>query len=144
MGLRWVRAALLLGLLVQAAAVAWLVLNPSPAVGTESVESVSGWLLERGIGDAEQLPGVVEFALNVVLLLPAGAMLSLLCPGVPRLGWLVLGAGVGTAIEAIQLVLLDARTPSGTDVLANALGLGIGGLVGRVVGRSADHGGHRG
>jgi glycopeptide antibiotics resistance protein len=61
---------------------------------------------------------------NIVLFLPLGFLYRLTAR---RRGAFLLGAAVSLGIEAIQL-FVPARTPSVVDILANALGSGLGAL----------------
>ncbi|QKJ20303.1 VanZ family protein [Microbacterium hominis] len=68
---------------------------------------------------------VIEFTANVVLFVPLGALLSLVLPAHRR--WVVpIAFGVTVLIESGQAILLSARTPAVSDVVANVLGATIG------------------
>jgi VanZ family protein len=78
----------------------------------------------------------VEFGANVLFFVPLGWLLSIL---LDRSRYLVLPLGIVTtvAIEAIQGELLDQRTASIHDVVANTTGTCIGMLIAAVLSRRA-------
>ena len=63
----------------------------------------------------------IEFLANVVLFVPLGVLLTVL---LARNRWLVVPIAflVTVTIESVQAVMLDARTPSLHDVVANTAG----------------------
>lgn len=67
----------------------------------------------------------IEFAANIVLFVPLGALLARI---LPRHQHLVIPAAfvVTVAVESIQAVLLAARTPSILDIVANTAGACVG------------------
>lgn len=74
---------------------------------------------------------VLEFGANIVLFVPLGVLLPLVCGSCrPRVLWatVLLGALFSTAIELVQLVI-PGRVTSGFDVLANTLGTSFGVLL---------------
>jgi len=103
------------------------------------VDRGAGPLLER----IEQLIpwltyDVIEFAANVVLFMPFGALLALI---LPRRRWVLpLALLVTVAIEAGQALLLTQRTPAFSDNVANVLGAAIGMLGVMAVGRMRSRG----
>src|SRR3546814_3602942 len=113
---RWVFAGL--GIYLAAALVVLL----SPVSPEAIVAAVTTWLRDdAGLSSVRQ--GWVEFAANIALFAPLGALVTL----VFRRGWagvvvaLVLSAGV----ELAQ-TLLPGRLASPRDVLANVLGAAVG------------------
>lgn len=70
----------------------------------------------------------IEFLANVVLFVPLGLLLTLI---LIRSRWLVLPIVflATVTIECVQAVLLDARTPSALDIVANTAGGCLGILV---------------
>ena len=123
---RWL---LLAALVVELVVVAWLVLNPSPAVPSAAVEDVSAALAAVGLPGWLTDTSLVEFVLNVGLFVPLGITLALLLPRVPWWMWMLIGLAVSSGIEALQLFFLADRSPTLRDVWANTLGLGLGALV---------------
>lgn len=69
----------------------------------------------------------IEFAANIALFIPFGVLVTLLV----RQAWLVLPLGFLTTlvIETAQALLLDRRTPSVLDLVANMAGVCVGLLV---------------
>ena len=72
-----------------------------------------------------------NFILNIILFLPVGFLYRLITG---RRGALLLGATISIGIETLQL-FIPARTTSIIDVLANALGAGIGGSIHYLIAR---------
>ena len=123
---RWV---LIVALVVELAAIAYLVFNPSPAVPTRAVYSLSYRLDNLGLPSLLTDPSVIEFLLNVALFVPLGATLALLAPKVPWWLWAVFGLLASAAVEGLQLMLLSDRTATLRDIAANTTGLGAGALL---------------
>ena len=73
----------------------------------------------------------IEFGANVMLFVPLGLLLTLI---LTRHRWLVLPiAFVATVtIEAMQAAVLDARTPSILDIIANTAGACLGMIIAAV------------
>lgn len=117
------RRSVLLAALV-AYGLAALVLLLSPIGPGEIVGAVTAWVHD-GLGWA--LPqGWIEFVANILLFVPLGFLLTALSP---RPWWgVVLAVTVSVGVELVQ-VLLPARLPSPRDVLANALGAGVGAML---------------
>lgn len=70
----------------------------------------------------------IEFAANILLFVPLGLLLTLI---LVRNRWLVLPVAflATVTIECVQALLLDARTPSALDIVANTAGACIGILI---------------
>ncbi len=83
--------------------------------------------------------GRVDLTANIILFIPLGFFLHFLIPKKTRSGrampyhsvWksLLIGGGISFLIETVQIII-PARFPSFTDLLANTLGAGIGALMG--------------
>lgn len=125
-----VRAGLLAALVVELVVMAWLLLNPSPAVPVRSVHGLAGWFVDRGFGDLDTLPERMEFVLNIAVFVPLGATLALLLPRVPWWTWLVVGLAAAGGVELTQYLLIDTRSAQWPDVWANAIGFAVGALAG--------------
>ncbi|WP_458040784.1 MULTISPECIES: VanZ family protein [Bacteria] len=70
----------------------------------------------------------IEFAANIALFIPFGALLSILFP--KGRWWLVIAAAVATSITAELLQMLAAdRTSTVQDVVANTSGAALGVLI---------------
>lgn len=106
-------------------AMAALVLLLSPIGPGAIVEAVTRWTQED-LGLVVVRQGWIEFGANIVLFLPLGLLLALLF----RPPWIgvVLAVALSVAAEAVQLVL-PGRLASPRDILANALGAGIGAFI---------------
>ncbi|WP_065571669.1 VanZ family protein [Microbacterium oleivorans] len=122
------RTAALIGLAAYALLAVVVLVSPlSPGAIVEAVDRVvRGALGAVGFGSGGFGTGWIEFALNIVLFLPVGALLTLWL-GRP---WraLAIAVVVSASAELVQ-VLLPARMPSLRDVLANAAGAGAGVLI---------------
>lgn len=109
--------------------VAYLVVLAAIAFWPKPVDSGAGPLL-RVITRA--IPVLtyerIEFLANIALFVPLGALLTLVLPG---RRWLVLPMCIVTtvAIECVQAVALNARTPSLLDIVANTTGACVGIIV---------------
>jgi VanZ family protein len=70
----------------------------------------------------------IEFASNILLFVPLGLLLTLI---LTTRRWLVLPIAflATVTIECVQAVLLDARTPSVLDIVANTAGACLGMLI---------------
>jgi len=93
------------------------------------VDSGAGPFLRR----VEQLFPVlsyarIEFGANILLFVPLGLLLALLFP---RSRWIVMPLAFVTtvAIESVQALALDRRTPSVLDIVANTAGACVGLLI---------------
>jgi glycopeptide antibiotics resistance protein len=126
---RFARWVLVVALVVQLVVLALIVLNPSPAVPTRVVLSLSYRLQQVGVPAALADGAVIEFALNVGMFVPLGITLALLLPRIPWWVWALVGLAISSLIEAAQLLFLSARSATLVDVWANTLGLAAGGLL---------------
>lgn len=70
----------------------------------------------------------IEFAANIALFVPFGALFSMLVTG--KRSWLIVAAAAATSttVELLQMLATD-RTSSALDVLANTSGAALGVLV---------------
>lgn len=76
---------------------------------------------------------VIEFLANVALFVPFGALVALLIVRGLRLLVLPIALAVTLTIEATQGLLLDQRTASVSDVIANTLGAAVGLVVAMII-----------
>lgn len=109
---------------IYAAVLAFALLNPSAGPASSSV-----WLVRdamTALGLPSVLGGLVEPAMNMLIFVPLPFLVALLgrTAGLPT--WFLVGLGVSTAVELVQLVVLSDRTPSGVDVLTNTAGVVLG------------------
>ncbi len=92
------------------------------------------WVADHDIATYRFSAITLEFAANVIFLIPVGILLSL---GWPRLRFwhiVVIGASMSGLIEAGQS-LIPSRAPSLSDILANTLGALIGAAIGAAIRR---------
>jgi glycopeptide antibiotics resistance protein len=120
------RGVLVCLLLVELAGIAWLVLNPDPDAPTTAVLDVSAWLTAQGAPEQLTDTTVVGYLLNVSLFVPLGLLCALLFPRVPLSAWGLLGILISGALEMTQLEFLPERQASGTDFVANTVGMFLG------------------
>ncbi len=124
---RVLRGLLIAALVVEAVVMAWLVLNPSPAVPLQGgAVGISNAMSNHGVPDLFADTDVVEFVCNVALFVPMGATLALLVPRVPWWAWLGVGFVLSGAVELFQWGFLDGRSASWRDVWSNTIGLALG------------------
>ena len=111
------------GLVFYALAVGVVLLAPVSYSGI--VNALSDWSA-RTLGLGWFGSGWVEFAANVLMFAPLGFLLTLLLPH--RWQGVVLAVTLSVAAEIVQAVI-PSRQPSFRDILANALGAGIGAVL---------------
>jgi hypothetical protein len=75
----------------------------------------------------------VEFVCNALIVAPVSFLGRLLWPRTSWTHWTAWAFAGATAVECAQGVLLSARTPAATDVVANTLGALAGALAGSLV-----------
>jgi hypothetical protein len=119
------RAILALGLVTYAAALVIVLLNPSPAVGSELVDRVARLGAQLHIPAPLVVEARIEFGLNVLAFMPLALLGSLLRPAVSLSAWTAAGFGGSLLVEAFQLALPE-RTATHADVVANTLGAALG------------------
>lgn len=119
--------------------VAWLVilavtlLAPSAAGPSWLVETVARIAGDLGVPTALADPVRVEFALNVVAFVPASFLGSLLWDRLTWRDWTAGGFVASFLVEAAQAVVLDQRSATHADVVANTLGALVGAVAGAIV-----------
>ncbi|WP_091230786.1 VanZ family protein [Microbacterium sp. 3J1] len=114
---------LLVPYLAVVALIVWL-----PGKDAESVTGIvamtarmlAGWGVPFEVGYP-----VLEFAANIALFVPFGALVAAAWPALPA--WKVVAAGAATSvvIELVQIAL-PTRYPTVSDVVANTLGAAVG------------------
>lgn len=119
--------------------VAWLVvlavtlLAPSAAGPSWLVETVAGVAADLGVPAALADPTRVEFLLNVAAFVPASFLGSLLWDRLTWRDWTAGGFVASFLVEVAQALVLDHRSATHADVVANTLGALVGALAGAVV-----------
>ena len=119
------RPILALGLVAYAAALVIVLLNPSPAVGSELVDRVARLGAHLHVPAPLVVDARIEFGLNVLAFMPVTLLGSLLRPAVSLSTWTAAGFGGSVLVEALQVALPD-RTATHADVVANTLGAALG------------------
>lgn len=130
------RRILTLGLVAYAAALVIVLLNPSPAVGSELIGRVARLGAQLHLPAALVVDARIEFGLNVLAFMPLALLGSLLRPAVSLSAWTAAGFGGSLLVEAVQLALPE-RMATHADVVANTLGAALGAGAAWVVRRSA-------
>ncbi len=122
-------------LLVMAAFVAYVValaiilLGPSPAPGSESVDLAYRVAMRLGLPPHRVTTDRLEVALNVVLLAPLPAMGSLIWTSLSWRDWTAYAFVLSLAAETWQGVAFATRSATYSDVVANTTGAFAGALV---------------
>ncbi len=111
-----------------------VLLSPSARLGTDAVSLVSDLLARLGLETLAVRPRV-EFAENVGLLLPVSFIGSLVWERFTWRDWTALGFVASAVVESLQALLLDGRSATFSDVVANTLGATLGALTIRLVRR---------
>ncbi|HMY08590.1 MAG: VanZ family protein [Nocardioidaceae bacterium] len=108
---------------------AFILLNPSPAL-PEDVVSRAQEALASLFGSPSLVGGKrVEFALNLLMFIPVGILVPLVAP---RLNWrdvTVIALLASAGVEIYQGVFLIDRSAEFGDVVANTLGCTVGALM---------------
>ena len=129
------RRFLKIALAVYTAMVAFLLLEPSALIPTKLASlTIQGatrlgppaWLLD---------PVRVEFVGNVLVVVPAVVMASLLAPRHSWATWTAYGFVGSLTVETLQAVVLPGRSATFVDVVANTCGALLGAVVGQLARR---------
>ncbi|MET0860541.1 MAG: VanZ family protein [Microbacterium sp.] len=112
---------------------AWIVFSPASEASrvTGIVAELARALASVGLGETRTY-AVLEFIANVALFLPYGLLARLRWPAVRLRTIAAIGLSTSVAIEVIQL-LIPSRFASYYDVIANSIGMILGGLLGVAV-----------
>ena len=124
---RWARRLLVAYLLVLAG------LTLAPFLGPRVTDALVGVVEALGAAHAARTIELVDGVTNVVLFVPAGLLLGVAAPRLPRVAvWLIcLTASVG--IEAAQALAVPGRDASLVDIATNTLGAAVGVLLAATV-----------
>ena len=119
-------------LVAYGAVLALLLLAPSAAAPSWLVTTGSRLALKAGLPSAVAAPEPVEVLLNVAAFVPVSLLGSLLRPSLTWRDWTAIGFVASLLVEVVQAVVLDARSATHSDVVANTLGALLGALAGAV------------
>jgi hypothetical protein len=124
--LRWPAAVALVAYMALAA---WLLLSPTSAAPSAGVT----WLdkLATGVGLPDSLisPGRIEFLSNIAVTAPVAVLAGLVWTRLNWRDWTAFGFVLSAGVELVQGVFLPGRSATFADVVANTLGMAVGGLV---------------
>ncbi|MEP6817650.1 MAG: VanZ family protein, partial [Marmoricola sp.] len=101
---------------------AWILLNPSPAVAGETVNHVASLLQRLGLPAALVAAGRVEFLLNAAMFAPLTMLTTLIWPRRSWTHWVAWAFVLSAAVELSQGLVLPSRSAQFVDVVANTLG----------------------
>lgn len=120
---RQLRAALWLAYVVYLSWVVYLVWTPDPGLPSGAITRVVELATRLGVTvDSTH----VEFALNIVMLVPLSLIGGLLFQRLRVTDWTAIGFGASLAIEVVQRLVLPTRSGSSRDIVANTLGSFLG------------------
>jgi glycopeptide antibiotics resistance protein len=125
-----IRAALCVALTAWTLLLVVTLLAPSAAGPSWLVETVAAGLERIGVPDSLTDGARVEFALNVVAFVPLSLLGTPLWPRLTWRDWTAVGFAASFLVEAAQAVVLDARSATHADVVANTLGTLVGAVLG--------------
>lgn len=114
---------------------ALVVLSPSSAAQSAVVERLSSLMLDLGLQARFVTFGRLEILANVAMVVPVGLLGMLALPRSRWQDWAAYGFLASLSVELVQGLLLPARSPSGTDVVANTMGVLAGAVAGVLVRR---------
>jgi hypothetical protein len=105
---------------------AFVLLNPSAEVPSESVGLVADLGRDLRLPEALLVPARVEFVANALVIVPATATTAWLWPARSWTTWTAYGFVGALGVEVVQAVLLPDRSATFVDVVANTLGALLG------------------
>jgi uncharacterized membrane protein len=127
-----VRRSLVLALVLGALGVGVFVLGPTGHLPSEVVMQTHEALARLGLPSWLSAPPLWGFVYNVALFVPVAFVCATLWRGVPVWGWTGLGLLGSLAIEGVQALFLEGRSPEIRDLVANTLGALVGALLARM------------
>jgi hypothetical protein len=122
------RAALVL-LPCYLAVLVFALLTPSGETPSSSVAWMGEVMDRLGAPDRLLVGARVEFLANVAILVPATALAAVIWSGPSWRDWTAYGFVFSGGVEAVQALLLDGRSATYVDVVANTLGALLGGVL---------------
>ena len=111
------------------AALAIILLGPSPTPGSASVDFAYRVAMRLGVSPDLATTDRLEVALNVVLMAPLPAIGSLIWPSPSWRDWTAYAFVLSLAAETWQGVAFATRSATYSDVVANTTGALLGSLV---------------
>jgi hypothetical protein len=126
-----VRRGLALALVLGALGIGVFVLGPTGHLPSEVVMRTHEALAQLGLPGWLNAPSLWAFLYNVALFVPVAFVCATLWRTVPVWGWAGLGLLSSLAIEGVQALFLDGRSPEVQDLVANTLGALVGALTAR-------------
>ena len=114
---------------------AFVLLNPSADVPTNSVSWLTRVASGLGLPELLQEPGRIEFVANVLILVPLAFLGSIVLPGLDWRDWTAYGFVLSGCVELAQGLFLPARSATFADVVANTLGTLLGAFAFALVAR---------
>jgi len=116
-------------LVLYSAGLLYILLTPSAEVPTTSISWVAQRAARLGAPDWLLVPTRFEFVLNVLILIPATALGSVVWPRTNWRDWTAYGFVFAAGVELTQGLLLPARSAQFIDVVANGLGAFAGAVL---------------
>ena len=116
-------------LVAYAAVVAWLLLSPTSAAPSAGVGWLADLAVRVGLPDALVSPSRIEFVSNVAVMVPVAVLAGLVWTRQNWRDWTAFGFVLSASVELVQGVFLPGRSATFADVVANTLGMAVGGLV---------------
>jgi hypothetical protein len=116
-------------LVAYAAVVAWLLLSPTSAAPSAGVGWLADLAIRVGLPDALVSPSRIEFVSNVGVMVPVAVLAGLVWTRLNWRDWTAFGFVLSAGVELVQGVFLPGRSATFADVVANTLGMAVGGLV---------------
>ena len=123
------RLLLMAAFVAYVAALAVILLGPSPTPGAESVDFSYRVAMRLGISPSLATTDRLEVALNVVLMAPLPAMGSLIWTSLSWQDWTAYTFVLSLTAETWQGVAYATRSATYSDVVANTTGALLGALV---------------
>jgi VanZ family protein len=120
------RRAARVALVAYAGCLAFVLLNPSADVPSNSVAWLAEVAASTGLPGPLVEPSRVEFIANVLILIPLSFLGSALLPLLSWRDWAAYGFVLSGSVELAQALLLPARSATFADVVANTSGALLG------------------
>ena len=121
--------------------VSWLLLSPTSAAPSAAVNWLVDLAVHLGLPGSLVSPSRVEFLSNVAVMVPAAVLAGLIWTRQNWRDWAAFGFVIAGTVELVQGLFLPGRTATFADVVANTLGMALGGLVLDLLRRRTHRGG---